>query len=224
MPAWQRPCPNRSSICANEYYSSVDEENEQLLRFFAWVYARLDPVETMLELGGGPTISTCSSLRHAVIEHIHVAEYLPANREEICMWISNSPDAFDWNAFIRRTLQIERALRRCPYPVRSLDVRGRRHLVRSRIVAVIPCDVTSDIPLPPTFPSSYQTSQHELRRRVDLQLGWLNGSASCVPLRGWVSPGGTPIMTALIGAHHYTIGAADDSLQHASVRPISNPN
>jgi len=90
----------------NEYYTEVSDENESLLQFFYDTYSKLEPVDSMLEVGGGPTIYQIISASR-VAKHIDFSEYLPANLAMVRAWLDQKPGSFNWDIYFKRVLEIE---------------------------------------------------------------------------------------------------------------------
>ena len=88
-----------------EYYSTIDYENDELLKFYARNYREIGKVKSVLEFSGGPTVY---SLISAVVkaEEIHFSDYLAHNRHEVRRWLRGHKQAFDWNHFIKRVFKI----------------------------------------------------------------------------------------------------------------------
>jgi hypothetical protein len=89
-----------------EYYSKIDHENEELLKFFAKGYSDIQPVKSVLEFSGGPTIySLISAVPKA--QEIHFSDFLKHNRHEVRRWKKGHRKAFDWKHFVKRALELE---------------------------------------------------------------------------------------------------------------------
>src|SRR5260370_7083294 len=89
-----------------EYYTVIDFENDQLLRFFSACYRDINPRSTLLEFGSGPTLYSLITAA-AKVETIHVSDRLEGNLHEIELWKRVDEEAFDWEPFIQRALELE---------------------------------------------------------------------------------------------------------------------
>jgi hypothetical protein len=83
--------------------------------------------EAVLVFGTGPTLHQVF-LAAPKASEIHLADYLPANLEEIERWRTRDPAAHDWRAFVRYTLECEGLTA----PTDG-DITRREELTRSKI-------------------------------------------------------------------------------------------
>ena len=90
----------------NEYYRSVQYENDQLLRFFARASKLVPDRSTFLEYGGGPTIYQLVSFAPRV-SSICFTDYIEKNILSVKDWIKTEEYAHDWSDFITVSLQHE---------------------------------------------------------------------------------------------------------------------
>ncbi len=88
-----------------EYYQSMGNENLFLLDFYHKAYASLPAVDSMLEVGGGPTIYQLLSAAQSKCS-ITFCDYLEANLKEVERWMSGHPDAFCWDHYIERAASL----------------------------------------------------------------------------------------------------------------------
>jgi len=131
----------------NEYYRTVDVENEALLRFFAELARECRPESLVLDLGCGPTLYTLFSLARACAE-IHMCDYLEANLAEIRRWLNADPDAFDWTPFTRKALELEAMLESSnDANTAREDIVAREALLRRKVTQVFKCDIRASAPL-----------------------------------------------------------------------------
>lgn len=92
----------------NEYYRSVDGENDELLRFFAEVAFSNDLTgATVLDLACGPAIYTLISLA-PLCNEIHLCDYLDRNFDAIRHSLNHDEGAFNWDPFILHSINLER--------------------------------------------------------------------------------------------------------------------
>lgn len=89
-----------------EYYSEVDYENNELLKFYVEAYKQIPKVGTVLEFSGGPTLYSLITAAARASE-IHFSDFLAENRREIKKWLNNHRKSFHWDHFIHRALQHE---------------------------------------------------------------------------------------------------------------------
>src|SRR5262245_17505565 len=90
-----------------EYYADLGAENRALLHFFVEAYQDIPPDSVLLDFGGGPTIYPLIAAATKVKE-VHFSDYLEANLHEVRKWLRGDASAFDWHAFIRATLELEK--------------------------------------------------------------------------------------------------------------------
>lgn len=180
-------------------YSSLDyDSNEAFLHFLVASYGRLGPNAVLLEFGGGPAL--CSPLAAAHVREIHFCDYLESNLREVRRWLESRPDAFNWEPFIRRILEIELSR---SVAVRELEERAA--LLRSKLKVVGRCDATK---LPPL--------DRAPERRYDAVAAHfvINAAASSSELLdhglanicSLLEPGGMLILTSSINRSDYRVG------------------
>ncbi|XP_011406965.1 PREDICTED: nicotinamide N-methyltransferase-like [Amphimedon queenslandica] len=109
-----------------------------------------DEVLDVLDIGCGPVISNViSTSRYA--RSIVLADYSSKSLSLLNQWLTKDPQLkFDWSTHFK-------------YVVETLEgkgereVREREELLRSKIKAIIPCDISQDPPLPASYSSPYDT-------------------------------------------------------------------
>ena len=101
----------------------------------------------ILEVGAGPTmVHVVSAAPYA--SEIILSEYTEKNRTAIQQWLDKSADAHDWKPFFKHIIvDVEGG--------EETDIAAREEMLRSSIKAVIPCDVTKDMPLPTEYMKQY---------------------------------------------------------------------
>ena len=133
----------------------LQQYSNKPLRFFALKkvhefyqsYASTEAKLKILDIGSGPTIAyTISAAPYAA--EIVLSEYTEANRKALSQWLNNDPDAFDWTHTFRHVIVDLEGKSEEEVPVRA-------ELVRKVIKAVVPCDATSDPPIPPQYVDQY---------------------------------------------------------------------
>jgi len=183
----------------DEYYGDIGSENLELLRFLAETYQSIPKGGRLLDFGGGPTIYPLISAVSRVDE-IHFSDYLEANLEEVRRWITADPDAFDWDDFIRKAIELETGAR-CT----DSQVAQRAKEIRERVTRLIRCDASRTPPLDgpsgtydvvlTNFCAESATSDREL---------W---QAYMTNILSVLKPGGSLVMSALEGATRYSVGS-----------------
>lgn len=120
----------------NEYYQTVAPDAAEMLRFLVSRLQQTPVGARVLDFGGGPTLYTAiaAASRAAMI---HVSDYSDANRAAVSAWLAADPSAFNWRAFTEAILTLEGR------EATPAAVAAREALVRSRVTAVLACDVTS---------------------------------------------------------------------------------
>ena len=115
-------------------YGGVGVENEQFLQFFAQAAHDHDLNNSLLlDFGSGPTIYSIISLGRNSRE-IHMSDYLQQNLAQVELWQQDSPQAFNWNPYLRRALQMETALNQNTSIESSLDIPITDEQVQQRAV------------------------------------------------------------------------------------------
>ena len=110
-------------------------------------YASTEAKLKILDIGSGPTIAyTISAAPYAA--EIVLSEYTEANRTALLQWLNNDPDTFDWTHTFKHVVVDLEGKSEEEVPVRA-------ELVRKVIKAVVPCDATSDPPIPPQYVDQY---------------------------------------------------------------------
>jgi hypothetical protein len=126
-----------------EYYSEITLDGRYLMEWVVESVAASPPVDVALEFGSGPTVLHLFPLV-AKANEIHVAEYLPVNREEVQRWVRNDPGTHNWRQFTTEFLHMEGNTE----PT-DAEAQAREDEVRRRITQVMPGDAGLDDPLGP---------------------------------------------------------------------------
>jgi SAM-dependent methyltransferase len=125
----------------NEYYAAgVQADEREVIRFFV-SQMHGAPAGPALCFGCGPTLHHVFLLA-PVASQVSLADYVPANLEEIDRWRAQAPGAHDWEPFVRYTLECESGT-----DASSHDVSRRMTLLRQRLAALLRGDATLDDPL-----------------------------------------------------------------------------
>lgn len=125
----------------SEYYSVIDYENEELLKFYVDAYKDLGESEAVLEFGGGPTIYALIAAA-AKVKRIDFCDCIEGNLKEVQLWKNEHADAFNWDLFIKRILELEGAKN-----VSKNDINNRANLLRQKLTKFLYCDAFKAQPL-----------------------------------------------------------------------------
>jgi NNMT/PNMT/TEMT family len=182
-----------------EYYArGVDFELDQLLRFFYTSHKDIKPQSTFLEFGIGPTIHSLVTAATKV-DTIHVCDRLAANLDEIRLWQRGDEGAFNWDAFIRRSLEIEGIEK-----VTQDDIQSRSALLREKLTYFGFCDAFSNPPLLWKPDQSYDVVQVNfvLESITSSLEKWEMALQNIISL---LKPQSTLILSALQDSTYYTV-------------------
>ncbi|KAM3923849.1 phenylethanolamine N-methyltransferase isoform 2-T2 [Leptodactylus fuscus] len=92
---------------------------------------------TLVDIGSGPTIYQLLSVSEHFQEVI-MTDYLEVNRQELKMWLSNEPGAFDWSPYFKHVCMLEG---------NEEPWEDKQNRFRERVSKVVPVDVHKPIPL-----------------------------------------------------------------------------
>jgi len=116
-----------------ENFIRPNEEDLFALDFIVSALARLPDNLRTLEFGAGPALYAVIALARKA-KYLHVCDYVPANLDEIQLWLDGSPDAFGWRDYIELVLHLEGS----PATPTSIDERSTR--MREMVQQVSVCD------------------------------------------------------------------------------------
>ena len=181
-----------------EYYMTIDYENDQLLRFFSECYRDINPRSTLLVFGSGPTLYSLITAATKV-DTIHVCDRLDSNLHEIQLWKRGDEEAFNWEPFIQRALELEGKSR-----VKREDLRRRAELLRSKLTTFCSCDAFSSPPLQGNHFNEYDIVQVNFAPEsiTSSLIKWERAIHNIISL---LKPQGTLILTALKNAVYYQL-------------------
>lgn len=184
----------------DEYYRHVCPDERFLLEFLVEAARRLPAVPLALDYGCGPTVHRLFPLVGRVRE-VHLAEFLPDNREAVEAWRRGDPGAHDWTPFVRATLELEGA------PAGEEAVRGREEAARSLLTELLPTDVRDADPLGPERRGLYPlVTTHYCADGITADReewrGYMRNIASLV------RPGGV-LVASIITGDRYRVGTVD---------------
>jgi hypothetical protein len=153
----------------------------------------------MVEIGGGPTIYQLVSPA-ARAGSIDFADYLDSNLDEVRRWLDSADDAFNWTAFLARSLEIE-GLDNGPQARAA-----RAALVRSRVTSLRRCDVNKADPMGRGLRHRYDAlGAHFVAESITASKPtWRRAVANLTTL---LRPGGVLIMSAILHAEYWRSGA-----------------
>lgn len=182
----------------HEYYSDLAMENSALVRFFVDTYKTIPNASSLLDFGGGPTIYPLIGAAHKVKE-IHFCDYLETNLAEVRLWLEEKKLAFNWQPFVSATLTLELGR-----PCTPGDIAAREKQLRKRITWLGRCDARLTPPLPgPARNYDVVVSNFCAESATDDRQQWRTFMFNIASL---VRPGGKFIISALKGAHSYSVG------------------
>jgi hypothetical protein len=178
-----------------DYYSEVEPDERETIAFFVDAMRDVPPGDPILFFGVGPTLHHVF-LAAGKASEIHLADYLPENLDEIRRWLDRDPDAHDWSAFVRYTLECEGLA-----DPTDLDVRQREAITRMKITRLLQADAGHPQPLPERYATvvSAYCADSATGDRATWETYLRN-------IAGLVRPGGTFVTAALRGARHYLVG------------------
>ena len=178
-----------------DYYAELEPDERETIAYFVDAMRHVEPGEPVLLFGVGPTLHhVFLTAGHA--SEIHLADYLPANLEEIRRWLDRDPGAHDWRPFVRYTLQCEGLA-----DPTEADVARREELTRVRIARLLHGDARRPRPVDgryATVISAYCADSATADRAT-----W---ETYMRHISGLVRPGGTFLTAALRRCRGYVVG------------------
>jgi len=177
-----------------DYYRVVEPDERETIAFFADAMREAPAGEAVLVFGTGPTLHHVF-LAAPTASEIHLADYLPANLDEIERWRMRDPAAHDWRPFVRYTLECE-GLRAPTHE----DVARREELTRSKITRLLQVDARQPVAL-----DRYATviSAYCADSATDDRATWETLMANITAL---VEPDGVFLTAALRRCRSYLVG------------------
>lgn len=182
----------------NEYYADIGRENLALMRFYAEIYSSLPAGGVLLDFGAGPTIYPLISAVTRV-EEVHFSDYLESNLDEVRRWLAGDAAAFDWEAFIRKAIELEEG-----EAASAEQIQQRADEIRKRVTQVVRCDASREQAVE-TDRASYDVVQTNFcaESATSCREEWRSFMGNIVSL---LKPGGWLVMSALKGATRYSVG------------------
>ncbi|MEM9484230.1 MAG: guanitoxin biosynthesis pre-guanitoxin forming N-methyltransferase GntF [Cyanobacteria bacterium P01_F01_bin.116] len=129
-----------------EYFLDLNQEYEQLYRFWVKSANRFKPKTVALEVGVGPTLYSTFPLVTSCRE-VHLADYAYESFMETQKWLNDQTGQFDWMPHIALILQTEAALH--GFKVPYVTVHQRAAMTRKVVTQLLVCDMRQAHPLQP---------------------------------------------------------------------------
>ncbi len=178
-----------------DYYSAVEPDERETIAFFADAMHEAPAGEPVLVFGTGPTLHHVF-LAAPKASELHLADYLPANLDEIERWRRRDPGAHDWSEFVRYTLECEGVL-----APTDEEVMRREELTRSKITRLLEVDARRPVPLGRRYATVI--SAYCADSATDDRATWETLMANITDL---VGPDGLFITAALRRCRSYVVG------------------
>lgn len=182
-----------------DYYTTIEPDEIETIGFEVEAFRNISGNPSMIEIGCGPT------LHHVfpVIPHVarvDLADFLPANLEEIRKWVNVEEGRHSWRSFIAYTLQCEQS----GDPTES-EILARKKLTRQRIGNMLHIDLSQTDPLGLHLREGYPlvASWYCADSATDDQATW---EAYMRNIASVVSPGGILMTAALRRTNAYRVG------------------
>ena len=106
---------------------------------------------SVLDIGTGPVIAYSISVA-PYASKIVLAEYAAQNRAALTSWLENQKDAYDWLPYFKMIVnELEGK--------DEGEVERRVNMVREKVKAVVPCDITKDPLIPQEYMCQYDIVQ-----------------------------------------------------------------
>ena len=105
----------------------------------------------VLDIGTGPAIAYSISIA-PYASKIVLAEYSTSNRAALTAWLENQKHAYDWMPYIKMIVTEMEGKD-------EMEVERRVTMVREKVKAVVPCDITKDPPIPQEYMCQYDIIQ-----------------------------------------------------------------
>lgn len=136
------------------------KENQALLNFLHRIYKTIPAQKSLIEIGSGPTIYQIISACNKV-DYIIFSDFAQSCREEIQKFLTDDKNSFNWEAFFKYVIELEGKKA-------DIDtIKDYKEKIKSKIIAVIPCDVRNQKPLSPAwFPQFDILSMHSVAEGI----------------------------------------------------------
>jgi NNMT/PNMT/TEMT family len=183
----------------NEYYADLGDENRALVQFFVEAYRSIPPNSMLLDFGGGPTIYPLIAAVTRVKE-IHFCDYLELNLREVQTWLRGEVSAFDWRAFVRMTLELEKGR-----PCSAAEILQREAEIRKRVTRLSYCNAYCVPPITDGRQMYDVIATNFCAESVTDD--WRQWCMFVHNITSLLKPGGKLILSALKGAKCYSVGS-----------------
>ena len=132
-----------------QYYDRLTEYQAQPLRLLHEFYHSYGSTSCLkvLDYGAGPTVLYSISAALQASE-IVLSDYTEQNRAALQHWLKDAPEAHDWTPFFKYVVQSLEGLG-------EEEVAKRQEDVRTRIKAVVNCDIHMDPPIQSGYEGPY---------------------------------------------------------------------
>ena len=181
-----------------ECFDGLDDEHIFNIEFLVDAIQQMPTNLMVLEIGSGPTLLSVAAIAPQAKE-MHLSDYVPANLNEIQLWLDHQADAFDWQPFIKVALAKE------GLPTTADAIKQRSSEMRRKVTRLLPCDVRQPAPI------------GEDARQYDLVLAPHCTDVAVATVSQWmevvdnisklVKPGGWLFIAVTTGATHNTVGS-----------------
>lgn len=192
-----------------EYYSQdfiPDDEEAFQQRLVAFLKREGRTFARAIDVGCGPTVHLHTALAPYVGE-LHLADYLPANLNEIQKWLRDEPEAHNWDINIRHVLELETSSRAIP-----ADIEARKQLMRQKVTALKQCDLRRSDPLGESTNYDLVLSAYCVDAATESKEEWQQMIGHLLSL---CAEGGVAILLSACQSRQYQV--ADKSFPFASV-------
>uniref|UniRef100_A0A8C4QPE8 Nicotinamide N-methyltransferase n=1 Tax=Eptatretus burgeri TaxID=7764 RepID=A0A8C4QPE8_EPTBU len=125
------------------YFRHPQEQPED--NYLAWALKMMQKVfcgsglhgHRLLDVGSGPTIHQVLSACE-VFDEIYLSDFTELNRNELQLWLEDSPEAYNWNRIIQYVCDLEGNVDTCE---------SKSERLRRKVRSVLPCDVNQHPPV-----------------------------------------------------------------------------
>lgn len=208
----------------NTYFQELRKDEDETLKFLVRSIQSLKNGKHLkvLEFGAGPTVVHAIAAT-PVASEIHIADYLRENLAETRRWINEDKNAFNWDLFTKRILQLEGV-----NPTEK-EISERNNELRKKVKNLLRCDASLEFPL------------SEKKQTYDLLIMTYCIDSATSSKDVWraymknvlklLAPQGTMLMAALHNCQFYTVGnycfpsanLNEEDLKHSLLNNGFNP-
>jgi hypothetical protein len=182
----------------DEYFTSLDGEDLFMAQFLAQVLRPLPDQLLVHEFGGGPALYSVAALC-AKAREIHFSDAVSASLAEVQRWVDGTPDAFNWEPYVRLALEAEGAA------ATPAAIAQRIQDMRRRLTRLMLCDAQSPTPLGDPHPCYDLVAAHHCTdvaaATVDDWIQVMRNISTLVAPSGWL------FVSVTTGTQLYQVGA-----------------